>query len=182
MCWNILTTSILVPSIVDKGRITFVKTHGVHEIANTSCVAAIYQGGGVTQTRYGRWCRWMDFWRGLTSCHFCRLYSELKSWTSRDIIFFLKSECCKSEWVICSLSPTQQFFSYIHGENPMRWWWDPLCTRLSWICIVLAHWNNSWRIDMSPHSDTLFWFRANHYLLFLLNAAWLAEKQQISIL
>jgi hypothetical protein len=29
-------------------------------------------------------------------------------------------------------------------------------------------------LDMSPHSDTLAWFRANQYLLFLLNAA---EKQ-----
>ena len=35
-------------TVVDKGRIIFVKTHGVHEMANTSCVAAIYQGGGVT--------------------------------------------------------------------------------------------------------------------------------------
>jgi dihydrofolate reductase len=37
----------------------------------------------------------------------------------------------------------------------MRWWWDPL---YSWIFIVLAHWNNSPRIDMLPHSDTLSWF------------------------
>ena len=27
--------------------------------------------------------------------------------------------------------------------------------------IVLDHWNNSPRIDMSSHSDTLAWFRAN---------------------
>jgi hypothetical protein len=33
---------------------------------------------------------------------------------------------------------------------------------------------------MSLHSNTLFRFRANHSLLFLLNAACLAEKQQIS--
>jgi len=32
---------------------------------------------------------------------------------------------------------------------------------------------------MSLHSDTLFGFRANQSLLFLLNAACLAEKQQI---
>jgi hypothetical protein len=47
-----------------------------------------------------------------------------------------------------------------------------LCTRptlLSWIFIVLAHWNNSPRIDMLPHSDTLSWFRMNQSLLFLLN-------------
>ena len=41
---------------------------------------------------------------------------------------------------------------------------------------MLAHLNNSPRIDMSLHSDTLFWFRANQYLLFLLNAACLAEN------
>ena len=31
------------------------------------------------------------------------------------------------------------------------------------------------------HLETLFWFRANQYLLFLLNAACLAEKQQIPV-
>ena len=31
-------------------------------------------------------------------------------------------------------------------------------------------------------SDTLFWFRANQSLLFLCNAAYLAEKQHIPIL
>jgi hypothetical protein len=30
--------------------------------------------------------------------------------------------------------------------------------------IVLAHWNNSPWIDMSPHSDTLFWFLVNPVL------------------
>ena len=52
---------------------------------------------------------------------------------------------------------------------------------LSWIFIVLAHWNNSPRADMSLHSDTLFWFWANQSLLFLLKVACLAEKQQIPI-
>jgi len=51
-------------------------------------------------------------------------------------------------------------------------------TPLSWILIVLVHWNSS-RIDMSPHSDTLSWFWANQSLLFLLSDASLAEKQQI---
>jgi len=53
---------------------------------------------------------------------------------------------------------------------------------LSWIYIVLAHWNNSPRVDMTPHSDTLSCLRANQSLLFLLNASCLAEKQQIPIL
>jgi hypothetical protein len=42
--------------------------------------------------------------------------------------------------------------------------------------------DNSHWVDMSLHSDTLFWFRANQSLLFLLNAAFLAKKQQIPIL
>jgi hypothetical protein len=40
----------------------------------------------------------------------------------------------------------------------MRWWLGPLCTRpilFSWIFIVLVHWYNSTRVDMSPHSNTL---------------------------
>ena len=42
--------------------------------------------------------------------------------------------------------------------------------------IELAHCDNSPLIDTSPHSGTLSWFRANQSLLFLLNAACLAEK------
>jgi hypothetical protein len=37
-------------------------------------------------------------------------------------------------------------------------------------------------IDMSLHTDTFSWFRANQYLLFLLNDVCLAEKQHIPIL
>ena len=47
---------------------------------------------------------------------------------------------------------------------------------------MLAHWNKSLWIYMSSYSDTLSWFRANQYLLFLLNTACLAEKRQIPIL
>jgi hypothetical protein len=47
--------------------------------------------------------------------------------------------------------------------------------------IVLAHWNNSSRIDVSLHSDKLSWFRPNQSLLFLLNAACIAVKQQKQI-
>jgi hypothetical protein len=47
--------------------------------------------------------------------------------------------------------------------------------------IMLAHWNNSSRVNRSFHSDTLFWFRANQSLSFLLSATCLAEKQHIPI-
>jgi hypothetical protein len=44
---------------------------------------------------------------------------------------------------------------------------------LIWIFIVLAHWHNSPRIDMSPHSDTLSWFRAVESCYFsLVLRAW----------
>jgi hypothetical protein len=36
-------------------------------------------------------------------------------------------------------------------------------------------------VDISLHSDTLFWFRANQSLLFLLNASCLVEKQQLHV-
>jgi hypothetical protein len=54
------------------------------------------------------------------------------------------------------------------------WWFSPASStnNLSWIFIVLSRGNNSPQKDMSLHSDTLFWFRANQSLLFLLNAAW----------
>jgi hypothetical protein len=70
------------------------------------------------------------------------------------------------------------------SQFSMRWWWGPLCSRPThwvWIFIVLAHWYNSPRVDMSLHSDTLFWFRASQSFLFLHNAACLAEKQHIHI-
>ena len=52
---------------------------------------------------------------------------------------------------------------------------------LSWSFMVLAHWNNSPRIDMSPNSDTSSWFRTNKSLIFLLHVACLPVKQQIQI-
>jgi hypothetical protein len=65
----------------------------------------------------------------------------------------------------------------------MRWWWDPLYTRPTrfvYTFIVLAHWNNSLRINMFSHPDIFSWFQANQSLLFLLNAGCLGEKQYIS--
>ena len=47
---------------------------------------------------------------------------------------------------------------------------------------MLAHWKYIPRVDLSLHSDTLSWFRANQVLLVLLYAVCLAEKQQIPIL
>jgi hypothetical protein len=76
------------------------------------------------------------------------------------------------------------FFHLYHGEK--RLIFNEIMMRsalyytniLSWIFIMLTHWNSLLIvIDMSPHSDTLSWFRDNQSLLFVLNAACLAEKQ-----
>ena len=53
---------------------------------------------------------------------------------------------------------------------------------VNWIYIVLSHWNNSPRVDVSLHSDTLYPFIDNQSLILLINAACLVEKQQIPIL
>ena len=42
--------------------------------------------------------------------------------------------------------------------------------------IVIVHWNNSTWVDMSLRSDTVYWFRTNQSLLFLLNAVCLARS------
>jgi hypothetical protein len=95
-----------------------------------------------------------------------------------------------SEWVSEKLlsNSNSAIAQLCHGENKiiinemmMRFALFYTNT-LSWIFIVLANWNNSPRVDMSIHSETLFWFRANQSFLFLLNAACLAEKQQMPIL
>ena len=91
-----------------------------------------------------------------------------------------------SEWLLFNVSSA--IFQLYYGENKLIF--NEMMMRsalfqtntLSWIFIVLAHWNNSPWSDMSLLSDTLFWFRANQSLLFLLNAACLVEKQQIPIL
>ena len=52
---------------------------------------------------------------------------------------------------------------------------------LNLIFILLAHWNNSSWVDMSPYSDILSRFRTNKSVLLLLNDTYLAEKQQMPI-
>jgi hypothetical protein len=64
--------------------------------------------------------------------------------------------------------------------------WNPLSVRVNslWSYVQLDFYSAislKHGIDMSLHSDILSWFRANQSLLLLLNAACLAEKQQIPI-
>ena len=70
-----------------------------------------------------------------------------------------------SEWLLFNTnSAISQLY---HGENKLIF--NKMMIRstlyqtntLSWILIVLVHWNNNRRIDISPHSDTLSWFWVN---------------------
>jgi hypothetical protein len=47
------------------------------------------------------------------------------------------------------------------------------------IFVVLAQWNNSPRVDMSLHSDTLSWYGANQSLLLLLSATCIEQWSDI---
>jgi hypothetical protein len=70
-------------------------------------------------------------------------------------------------------------FQLYHGENKLIF--NEMM--MSFVLDQHAEYRNtSSRVDMSLRSDILFWFWANQSLLFLLNAACLAEKQQIPIL
>jgi hypothetical protein len=79
-------------------------------------------------------------------------------------------------------------FQLYHGENKLIFNEMMmrsalfLTNKLSWIVIVLAHWNNSPGVDMSLHSDTLFCIRADQSVLFLFNAGCLAENPRSTAL
>jgi hypothetical protein len=84
---------------------------------------------------------------------------------------------------LCCLAPLSTIFQFWYIMT--RTSYISLCTwptQLVKTFIVLVHWNNSPQVDMSVHTDTLSWLRANQFLFLLLNAACLDEKQQILIL
>ena len=72
-------------------------------------------------------------------------------WISKRLLF-------NAKWAI---------FQVYNGEkkfHSIRWWLGPFCTRQTWLV---------------GFTEKVSWFRVNQSLLFLLNAAYLAEKQQI---
>jgi hypothetical protein len=89
------------------------------------------------------------------------------------------------EWVIVVSSQLMNFPAISWWEQANFQWNDDdvlfVLDQKLFICIALVHYNNSPRIDMLAHLDPLSWFRANQSLLFLLNVACLAERQQIQI-
>ena len=94
---------------------------------------------------------------------------------------------CVNEWVIV-VKPQFSNFSAISWREQVNFQWDDDEVRFVLDQHAELDFYSSSSLkqqsagDMSLHSDTLFWFRANQSLLFLLNAACLAEKQQAPIL
>jgi hypothetical protein len=90
-----------------------------------------------------------------------------------------------SEWVSdCCLTPIHQFSAISWREQVnFQWHDDEIHFVLDQHAELNFHSASSLKrqlagLDMSLHSDTLFWFRANQSLLFLLSVACLAEKKQ----
>jgi hypothetical protein len=81
-------------------------------------------------------------------------------------------------WELLLFNANSAFIQLNHGENKLIF--NEIIMRsalyltntLSWSFIVQVHWNNSRRIDMSLHSDTLLvsWFRAKDSFSFMLRA------------
>jgi hypothetical protein len=110
------------------------------------------------------------------------------------LLMLYKTFTCKNILTMCCYSLKTIFFGFFFinltvcaqlafAKSPSTEW--------SWFCIELVilflYLLCSWIIAifkecLTLHSDTLFWFRANQSLLFPLNAAFLADKQQIPIL
>ena len=80
------------------------------------------------------------------------------------------------------LTPTQHFFHLYHSDNKL------ICNEIRSVLYQHAslHFYSACSLKQQstdrPRSNTLFWFRANQSVLFLLNVACLSEKQQILIL
>ena len=75
-----------------------------------------------------------------------------------------------SEWLL--FNANSAILQLYHDENKLI-----VNETMMMIFIVLAHWNNSPRVDMSGHSDTLFWFRTNQSLFLLLIPAFVVVRR-----
>ena len=92
-----------------------------------------------------------------------------------------------SQWVIVVLRQMSNVQLY-HGKTLVHlnelmmmstlYWTNTL----SWTFIVVLDWNNMSWVDMSLHSDILFWCRTNQPLFLLLIAVCIAEMQHAHIL
>ena len=71
-----------------------------------------------------------------------------------------------------------KFSIYIMARTSYIWWDDDDVQFVLDQDVKLDFVSDQPWINMSPHSDTLFWFQTNQSLFLLLNAACLVEKKQ----
>ena len=99
-----------------------------------------------------------------TTLKLCTFYPNI--WIA---CFIILSE----EWVIVFLTQMSNFSVILRREQVT---FDEEIMRptllVSFLNVVLAHWNNNPWVDMLLHFDKVSQFRVNQSLLFLLNDAW----------
>jgi hypothetical protein len=83
---------------------------------------------------------------------------------------WLQQICCAklTYWLVVVVRQFRNFSTILWWVQVNFQWEDGEVgyTELDFL-IVLAHWNNSPRVDISLQSDTLFWFRTNAVMLRL---------------
>ena len=79
-----------------------------------------------------------------------------------------------------SFTPFEQYFNKITFDEMMMSVLYQTHT-ISWM-LPLAHWNNSPPLNISLNSHSSSRFRAHLFLPFVVDAAYLAEKQQLILL
>ena len=127
---------------------------------------------GICQRQFHRTCQ-QCYGHVLEMCHLCMhvFITSGKCWNYTACTFW---RLLNQLWIY--YNENKLFFNEMLRSTLYQ------TNTLGYIFTMIAHWNNSLQIDMLLHSDTLSWFWAKHSLLLLLNAAYLAEKQQILIL
>jgi hypothetical protein len=103
-------------------------------------------------------------------------HSYTLSWFQDSLRIDLSSHSYTLSWFPDNLRIDLSSHSYT-----LSWFPDNLRIELSFHSYTLAWFPDNLRIELSSHSYTLSWFPDNQSLLFLLNAAYLAEKQQMPI-
>ena len=133
-------------------------------------------------------CLALDIWFFFITFLYLRIFVFIQYLIKIQSVYSYNLHSIRQDWVsdYCQLSKFSAIsYAWCEQDN-FQWDEDEVQFVLDQhpfgFLKVLAHWNKRLQIDMSPHSDTLSWFQANHYLFFLLNAACLAGKQQIPIL
>jgi hypothetical protein len=130
-------------------------------------------------------------WTFILSYETYQKFKQNNDETRWDEIHFSAHDCSRSValnqlriyWLVVVVRQFRNF-------STILWWvqvnfqWEDGEVQLHWVgffLIVLAHWNNSPRVDISFQSDTLFWFRASAVML-RLSVNWKSIKKRVYFL